>query len=580
MNKILLSVMLLLLASARISAQTGWQWGKNNRRLAGEFFCSAADNYGNFFATVKPGVGALPGPDTLGSIVSQYPLVAKLDSAGNYLWVLECGAAMAQGLVTDPAGNLYILGQYYASSISLGGVTLISSTSLYGQVFLAKVSSAGTVLWAKNVMTGAIYLDPAFCFSNLGVDNAGNTIVTGQFKPASISIGTTTLTNTDPAGSTTDIFICKYNSAGNLIWTKSFAGKKDDYLFTTTVTKNGNIYLSGSYTSDSLKINSSTTLQTDPLSSFDTTRLFFPRLKGNFLVKLNTNGDLLWAHNMDYHERAVAMCTDDKEDIYVTGLLDSTVVHGSNTLFSMTGYYNSSAYFASYTSSGNFKWGVSSLGSGESGYGIVADACGNLLVCGSMHGNMAFSGHTLNYPTQPGVAFLPEPAFIVEYDTAGVYHNSMTIDAGGEDGISISVDNRGNFFIEGDYWNDTVVFAHDTLRAFDYYEYLFLAKYKYQTSLCEAEIALGVADVPAAVPDVTIYPNPATNECTLSCKDGFNKNAKAEMYDITGRLMGVYPLSGTATVISLSGFHTGVYQCRIYSNNNVLTKRVAIINGQ
>ena len=50
-----------------------------------------------------------------------------------------------------------------------------------------------------------------------------------------------------------------------------------------------------------------------------------------------------------------------------------------------------------------------------------------------------------------------------EYDTSGHYLTSMSLPSGGDDYTSIVVDNKGNFYLAGDYAIDTLIFGHDTL---------------------------------------------------------------------------------------------------------------------
>ncbi len=572
MNRILLLVVLnTLLFSTHTYAQTGWKWAKTGANASGDFFSSAADNKGNVYLGLAV-TGAMGGPVTFGSIVASGPFVAKVDSAGNYLWVISCNAS-SQCITTDASGNLLVLGTYN-TSVTIGSITLVSTAppaSWTQQAFLAKISPSGTVLWAKNVLAGTYTFESAFGYINLGLDAAGNIIVTGQFKPATTSIGTTTLTNTDPTGNTVDMFISKFDNAGNPLWAKSFQGNKDDFIFATAIAKNGDIYIAGSYTSDMLNIDG-TILAGDP-KPYLATRVFFADLKGNYLAKFNSSGSVAWAHPVDYYERIITMELDNNENLYVAGYLDSILVHGTDTFLSTVGH--ASAYFAKYSSTGDYKWGFSSPGWGEKCYDIAIDPCGNILVCGEMHTDLTFSGHSVPYPT--GVVVF-EPMFILEYDTSGTYHNSMVLNAGGDDGASISIDNRGNFFMFGDYW-DTLALGPDTLKPEGAFEYLFIAKYRYQTSLCEAQIGLETPALPERTPlDIAIFPNPANNECTFSCKKGFGNNAKAVMYDVTGRQVGLYPLTGNSTIISVADLPSGLYQCRLYiDGQDVQNRKLAIL---
>ncbi len=564
----ILIVLTSLLIPNFTRAQIGWKWARTGTNASGDFFSSAADNNGNVYLGLFGG-----GPATFGSIVAAAPFVAKVDPDGNYQWVLESNGA-TQCIATDPTGNLLVLG-VFNYSVTIGPFTLTppAPPPLYTRnAFLTKISPSGTVLWAKNIMVGMYPFESAFGYINLATDPDGNAIVTGQYKVATTDIGTTTLTNTDPTGNTTDMFISKFDNDGNLLWAKSFTGNKNDYIFATAVANNGDIYISGSYTSDTLNIDG-TELVGDPKPELST-RVFFPDLQGNFLAKFSSSGSLAWAHPVDYYERIITMELDNNRNLYVAGYLDSILVHGTDTFLSTVGH--SSAYFAKYSGSGDYKWGISCPGNGEKCDDIAIDACGNILVCGEMRSNLVFSGHSLTYPTPSGT--VEQPTFVLEYDTSGNYHNSFTIAGGGDDGMSICIDNRGSFFMAGDY-EDTLAFGLDTLKASGTDEYLFVAKYQYQSSLCEAQIALESQTLSQSETfDIVLYPNPAYNECTISCKKGFGENTTAEIYDVSGRLANSYSLTGNYTTISTANLPTGMYICRIYNGGlNVQNKKLVIL---
>ena len=64
----------------------------------------------------------------------------------------------------------------------------------------------------------------------VAVDFMGDSYVVGSFSGANITFGSVVLTNDTTTG-TSDIFIVKYNSFGNVIWAKSFGGSTDDVAY-------------------------------------------------------------------------------------------------------------------------------------------------------------------------------------------------------------------------------------------------------------------------------------------------------------------------------------------------------------
>jgi hypothetical protein len=62
--------------------------------------------------------------------------------------------------------------------------------------------------------------------------------------------------------------------------------------------------------------------------------------------------------------------------------------------------------------------------------------------------------------------------------------------------------------------------------------------------------------------DIRIFPNPANDACTISCK-GMYQKADIFISDISGKLIHTYTLTGAATLISTADLPPGIYQCKV-----------------
>ena len=60
-----------------------------------------------------------------------------------------------------------------------------------------------------------------------------------------------------------------------------------------------------------------------------------------------------------------------------------------------------------------------------------------------------------------------------------------------------------------------------------------------------------------------LFPTPASYECTIRYDGIIPINSKAELYDLAGRLIKTYVLSGSSTVISVAGLAPGMYFIKI-----------------
>src|SRR3989338_2819744 len=126
--------------------------------------------------------------------------------------------------------------------------------------------------WAKSA--GGASWDLGYSVST---DASGNVYMTGRFNISTITFGTTTLTN---AGDY-DIFIVKYDAAGNVLWAKSAGGTSSDVGTCVSTDASGNVLMTGSFQS--------------PAITFGTTTLTSVGYGDIFIVKFDATGNILWA---------------------------------------------------------------------------------------------------------------------------------------------------------------------------------------------------------------------------------------------------------------------------------------------
>ena len=168
----------------------------------------------------------------------------------NVVWAKSAGGTgldESMSIAVDASGNTYLAGYFSSFSLNFGSTTL---TSLGNEdVFLAKYDANGNVVWAKKA--GGTYDDRT---NSVAVDASGNSYVAGYFSSSNITFGSLTLTN---AGGD-DLFIAKYNTAGNVVWAKSAGSLYGDYAQSFTVDGFGDIYITGTFCTDTLIFGSTT----------------------------------------------------------------------------------------------------------------------------------------------------------------------------------------------------------------------------------------------------------------------------------------------------------------------------------
>jgi gliding motility-associated-like protein len=134
--------------------------------------------------------------------------IAKYNTSGTLLWVKRAGGAgsdVGNGVTFDNAGNVIVTGEF-SGSCSFGTTTL---TSMGGSidVFTAKYDGNGNFLWAKK--GSGTYTDRG---TDVSTDVLGNIYVSGMFSD------TITFDQTHNNPMYNAMFLIKYNSAGAEQW--------------------------------------------------------------------------------------------------------------------------------------------------------------------------------------------------------------------------------------------------------------------------------------------------------------------------------------------------------------------------
>ena len=152
-------------------------------------------------------LGSLGGPNA-GSIDA---FLARYDSAGNRLWILQFGtfsSDYAYALAPDGAGGVMVAG---TTGGSLGGPRMGG-----GDVFLARYDNAGNQLWIRQF--GTSRADEAFA---LAPDGGGGVLVAGYTRG---SLG-------GPVAGFRDVFLARYDSAGNRLWIRQLGTSGHDVAY-------------------------------------------------------------------------------------------------------------------------------------------------------------------------------------------------------------------------------------------------------------------------------------------------------------------------------------------------------------
>ncbi|MGZ3931355.1 MAG: SBBP repeat-containing protein, partial [Bacteroidia bacterium] len=191
----------------------------------------AVDIAGNVYTTgtFEGTVDFDPGPGTylMSSAGSDDAFISKLDASGNFVWAISLGSVNLDrtwGITLDGGGNIFTTGTFQGTvdfDPGPSSYTMNSGTGGRFTAFVLKLDPSANLIWAKQLGYGGYAEGRA-----IGVDPGDNVIITGYCNGTCDFDPDPTTYNLISASS--DIFISKLNSSGNLIWAHIFGGANVD----------------------------------------------------------------------------------------------------------------------------------------------------------------------------------------------------------------------------------------------------------------------------------------------------------------------------------------------------------------
>ncbi len=203
---------------------------------------------GEFTGTIDFDPGPQRATVTSGSGIPEI-FVAKYSSNGAYIWVdsFDGGKGvgnMGYAVQSDALGNVYVTGSFRDTvdfDPGAGTRKLFSASEGIKDIFLCKLGPDGSFRWAFAM--GSIEDDYG---EALVVDDSANVYITGRFQyTVDFDPGSAGTANRTASG--TDIFLCKYDSAGLYKWAHRIGSAGVDIGQSLAIDIGGNIYLGGAY---------------------------------------------------------------------------------------------------------------------------------------------------------------------------------------------------------------------------------------------------------------------------------------------------------------------------------------------
>jgi len=317
--------------------------------------------------------------------------------------------------VVDSQGNVINTGLFHDTvDFDPGSGVYELTSSDNDDIFIQKLSPDGQLLWAKQL--GGSNSDTGL---DILTDDNDNVYITGwfmdtvDFDPGS---GVYELTS---EGSW-DVYVLKLDANGDFVWAKRFGNDNLDFASSMVMDSSGNIYLTGMFKE---------TVDFDP-----GTDTFYLTSNGGwdfFILKLDANGDFIWAQNLGgtSYDKARDIAIDNDDNLYIAGQFKDTVDFDYSTnVNELTATDNYDAFILKTDTDGNFIWVKQFEGNKrEDAVGVSTDDQQNVYIIGK---------YMENIDVDPGtdvVSFITGStnynAFIVKLDVNGDYQWARTIES-------------------------------------------------------------------------------------------------------------------------------------------------------
>jgi hypothetical protein len=306
---------------------------------------------------------------------------------------------------------------------------------------LALAPSAGAQVYQWSRAVGAVGNSVAY-------DGSGNVYVTGYFE-GSYDFGGGNLTS---AGNQ-DIFLVKYDSEGNHLWSQRFGGTSADRGRAVAVDSSGSVIVSGRFIGT---------------VDFGGGNLTSAGGQDVFLAKYDENGVHQWSRRFGAGgtDVGIAVDVDAAGNIYLTGSFNGTVDFGGGGLAS-TG--QDDVFLAKFDSGGIHQWSQGFGGTlGDFGNGVAVDPTGGVFLIGTYIGTIDLGGGVLTGAGNTEI-------FLAKYQANGTHVWSRRFGGtSGDQGLGVDTDSAGNVVVTGGFYG-SVDFGGGALSGTQ--EDIFLAKY-------------------------------------------------------------------------------------------------------
>ncbi len=575
----------------KLNSSGSFIWAKRMGGPSNDYsFCIAVDAGANVYTVGQFTQTADfdPGPGTFNLVAAaSAAFVSKLDMNGNFIWALHISnpsVANTISIILNPAGNLLINGWLMNTGDFDPGPGTFNMTSVGNRdAFLLKLSSAGNFIWVKQ-WSGPNNESP----TSIALDNSGNIYSVGGFSATVDFDPGPGIANLTSFAASNDAYIQKLDSNGIFKWAKQFGGTASDAASSIITDSYYNVYSTGSF---------NTTADFDPgVGVFNLTSAGFSDI---FISKLDSSGNFIYAGQIgstsgDGGESIIITPTND---LYITGSFRNTcdfdlsvgifnitsfsvnvpdvfvakyntcpspsqpgtitgattVCNGATNTYSITPVSGASSYtwvLPGGWSGTSTTISINATASATGGNVTVTanNACGSstaqtLAVTVSIPTVTYNETQNLCCVTWPDITLTPGNPLGGVYSGTAVTGNQFSPSTAGQGTYTVTYT-----YTDGNGCTNT-------------------ATSQITVDLCTGNTS-AVGGWPAAL---NVFPNPFTNEITLS---GLEGDAVVQMFNVLGEQVYSAFVATSDFRLPTSDFLPGVYFIRVISSSGIITRKI------
>jgi hypothetical protein len=254
-----------------------------------EIFRETVDeNHNVYVAGVTSSHLTIFGNDTFNNPAQHSVFFIKYNHSGDIIW-----------LKTFPVGDVNV-GETRALTYDSGFVYMVLLYSII------KFDTNGNTMWQRSLGTGSVEQIA------MTTDKSHQLYITGNLNPGTSYIGNDTLINNGP--NTSDVFIAKMNSSGDIIWAKRYGNDDEEMSWDIAIDSKGRLVVAGQYDffQSQLPLNVGNYTLNPPANS----------VQPLFLITSDTSGGVINALGLNGGGNGCRIVTDNNNGIYFTGTWD------------------------------------------------------------------------------------------------------------------------------------------------------------------------------------------------------------------------------------------------------------------